>query len=86
LLSAISGDGIPALIKEIEARIAANRPMFTVEIDAADGASLSWLHRQCEVLERELTKRGRMRVRVRIEPGKAELIRRKFPGAIAAAA
>jgi GTP-binding protein HflX len=86
LLSAVSGEGIPALIEAIETRLAANRPVFSVEIDAADGASLSWLHRQCEVLERKLTKHGRMRVRVRVEPGKAELIRRKFPGAVAAAA
>jgi GTP-binding protein HflX len=86
LLSAVSGEGIPALIEAIEARLSANRPVFSVEIDAADGASLSWLHRQCEVLERELTKRGRMRVRIRVEPAKADLIRRKFPGAVAAAA
>ncbi len=86
LLSAVSGEGIPALIEAIESRLAANRPVFAVEIDAADGASLSWLHRQCEVLGRELTKRGRLRVRVRVEAGKAELIRRKFPGAVAAAA
>jgi GTP-binding protein HflX len=86
LISAITGEGMAALVAAIETRINANRTIFSLEIDAADGASLSWLHRQFEVLERTLTKKGRLRVRVRVEPGKTELIRRKFPDAVALAA
>jgi len=86
LISAITGEGMAALVAAIETRLNANRTIFSLEIDAADGASLSWLHRQFEVLERTLTKKGRLRVRVRVEPGKTELIRRKFPDAVALAA
>ena len=86
LLSAITGEGVDALIATIEARINASRSVFALEIDAADGASLGWLHRQFEVLGRELTNDGRLRVRVRVEPGKAELIRRRFPDAVTLAA
>ncbi|HVT55369.1 MAG TPA: GTPase HflX, partial [Xanthobacteraceae bacterium] len=86
LLSAITGEGLAALTEAIEARLNANRTVYSLEIDAADGASLSWLHRQFEVIERKLTNKGRLRVRVRVEPAKAELIRRKFPDAVALAA
>jgi GTP-binding protein HflX len=86
LLSAITGEGLASLTEAIEARLNANRAVYSLEIDAADGASLSWLHRQFEVLERKLTSKGRLRVRVRVEPAKAELIRRKFPDAVALAA
>jgi len=86
LLSAVTGEGIPDLVAAIEARLNADRKVFSLELDAADGASLSWLHRQFEVLERELTKAGRLRVRVRVAPGKADLIRQKFPNAVALAA
>jgi GTP-binding protein HflX len=86
LISAITGEGMETLVEAIEARLNANRTIFSLEIDAADGASLSWLHRQFEVIARELTKKGRLRVRVRVEPGKTELIRRKFPGAVVLAA
>jgi GTP-binding protein HflX len=84
LLSAITGEGMPALIATIEARVNANRTIFSLEINAADGASLGWLHRQFEVIDRELTKDGNLRVRVRVEPDKTELIRRRFPNAVAA--
>jgi GTP-binding protein HflX len=86
LLSAITGEGIPDLVATIEARLNAGRTIFSLELDAADGASLSWLHRQFEVIGRELTKGGRLRVRVRVAPGKTELIRQKFPNAVLLAA
>jgi GTP-binding protein HflX len=86
LLSAITGEGIPALVETIEARVNRNRTIFSLELDVADGASLGWLHRQFEVMDRELTKEGRLRVRVRVEPGKTDLIRRRFPDAVPAAA
>jgi len=86
LLSAVTGEGLDALIETIEARINANRSVFSLELDPADGASLGWLHRQFEVLDRELTDDGRLRVRVRVEPGKADLIRRRFPQAVVLAA
>jgi GTP-binding protein HflX len=86
LLSAITGEGIPDLVATIEARLNADRTIFSLELDAADGASLSWLHRQFEVIGRELTKGGRLRVRVRVAPGKSELIRQKFPNAVPLAA
>jgi GTPase len=86
LLSAITGEGIANLVQTIEARVNLHRTVFSLDLDVADGASLGWLHRQFEVMDRELTKDGRLRVRIRVEPGKADLIRRRFPDAVAVAA
>src|SRR6185312_6723555 len=86
LLSAITGEGAAGLVETIETRVNQNRTIFSLELDVADGASLGWLHRQFEVMDRELTKEGRLRVRIRVEPGKTDLIRRRFPDAVAAAA
>lgn len=86
LLSAITGEGIASLVETIETRVNQNRAIFSLELDVADGASLGWLHRQFEVMDRELTKEGRLRVRIRVEPGKVDLVRRRFPDAVAAAA
>ena len=86
LLSAITGEGIASLVETIETRVNQNRTIFSLDLDVADGASLGWLHRQFEVMDRELTKEGRLRVRIRVEPGKADLVRRRFPDAVAVAA
>jgi len=86
LLSAITGEGVASLVETIETRVNQNRTIFSIELDVADGASLGWLHRQFEVMDRELTNEGRLRVRIRVEPGKADLIRHRFPDAVAAAA
>jgi GTP-binding protein HflX len=81
LISALKGEGIDALLEAVEARVVAGRPTLKLSLDPADGAGLSWLHRTCEVLSRGMSEDGRFEVTVRVEPGKVEMVRRKFPGA-----
>jgi GTP-binding protein HflX len=83
LVSAVTGEGIDALIAAIEARLAERRQTLSLTVDAADGASLSWLHRNAEVLTRELRDDGRIAVTVRADPDHAGQIRAKFPDAMA---
>src|SRR5213075_2045156 len=54
LVSAETGEGIDALLSAIEDRLAATRTTLDLSIDAADGAGISWLHRNAEVLTKEL--------------------------------
>src|SRR5581483_4659268 len=54
LVSAVSGEGIDALLAAIEDRLAATRTTLDLSIDAADGAGISWLHRNAEVLNKQL--------------------------------
>ena len=78
LASAASGEGIDALIAAIEVHIAQSRVTLTIDLDAAEGAALSWLHRHAEVLDQATTDQGRTAVRIRIDPTKEELVRAKF--------
>ena len=78
LVSAASGEGVDALIAAIEARIVQSRVTLTVDLDAAEGAALSWLHRHAEVLDQATTEEGRTAVRIRIDPTKEGVVRGKF--------
>src|SRR4051794_4303755 len=55
MVSAATGEGIDTLLAAIEDRLAAARITLDLSIDAADGAGISWLHRNTEVLEKELS-------------------------------
>jgi GTP-binding protein HflX len=84
LASAVTGEGVDALITAIEARIAQSRVTLTVDLDAAEGAALSWLHRHAEVLDQTTTDQGRTAVRIRIDPTKEGVVRAKFGSRIRA--
>jgi GTP-binding protein HflX len=87
LTSATSGEGLEELVAEIEARMAATRVVLRLELDAADGAGISWLYRHAEVLSRELREDGRLIATVRVHPTRADAVRAKFrPGAPASGA
>jgi GTP-binding protein HflX len=82
LISAATGEGVADLLDAIEARVTAGRAMLSLDLDPADGAGLGWLHRQTEVLSRELDEHGRYAVTVRVDPGKVAEVRRRFAGAV----
>jgi len=81
LLSALTGEGMGALLAAVEGKLAAGRALVSLALDPADGAGLGWLHRQGEVLGRDL-ENGRLKVTVRVDAGKVEMIRRRFPQAV----
>ncbi len=78
LVSALSGRGLDRLATEIEARIAATRVVLDLELDSADGAGISWLHRHTEVLAKDFRPDGRLAVTVRVDPVNAGVVRAKF--------
>jgi GTP-binding protein HflX len=78
LVSALTGEGLDTLLAAIEARVSAGRLTMTLALDSADGAGLSWLYRHAEVLGRSVREDGRLAVAIRIDPSKAEPIRRRF--------
>jgi GTP-binding protein HflX len=78
MVSAVSGEGIDALIAVIEARIAKARVTLDVVVDAADGAALSWLYRHAEVLDKTTNRDGSIIVHIRVDPSKEGLVRAKF--------
>ncbi|MBV8840221.1 MAG: GTPase HflX [Alphaproteobacteria bacterium] len=78
LVSALTGEGIPALLETIERHIASKRITFDLVLDPADGAGVSWLHRHSEVMEKHLRDDGQLAVTVRADASNAERIRGKF--------
>jgi GTP-binding protein HflX len=77
-VSALSGEGIDRLVETIEARIAQNRSLLELVVDGSDGAGISWLHRNTEVLSRTDRDDGMVVMSVRVDPSKAGAVRAKF--------
>jgi GTP-binding protein HflX len=79
LVSAVTGEGINALAADIEARLGAGRVLIELQIDPADGAGVSWLHRHTEVLHKAMDENsGRLAMTVRAAPDRADAVRAKF--------
>ena len=77
LVSAETGEGIDDLLAAIEDRLAATRTTMHLSIDAADGAGVSWLHRNSEVLDKNLQD-GRYEMTVRVDETKRDLVINRF--------
>jgi GTPase len=79
LVSAETGEGIDALLQTIEDRLAAARITLDLTIDAADGAGISWLHRNAEVLSKELND-GHYEMTVRVDETRRDTVVERFQG------
>jgi GTPase len=79
LVSALTGEGLGALSAAIEERLAAGRVLIDLELDPADGAGVSWLHRHTEVIHKALDeKSGRIAMTVRAAADRADAVRQRF--------
>jgi GTP-binding protein HflX len=84
LVSAVTGEGIDHLIDAIEAKLAASRQIMELSLDAGDGAGASWLHRNAEVLSRQLDEDGHIAFTIRVDASKVGLVRAKFGSTVKA--
>jgi GTP-binding protein HflX len=55
--------------------------VLNLRLDAADGAAISWLHRNAEVLAKDFHPDGSLAVTVRVDPANAGALRAKFAAA-----
>ncbi len=76
--SALTGEGIPALLEELDRRLAAQARVLELELDPADGAQLAWLYRHGQVLDRSEIS-GRIRLRVALMPAEQARLAHEFP-------
>ena len=51
-LSALTGEGLPELLAELDSRLGSGRQILDVSLPLSDGASISWLYRHGEVVAR----------------------------------
>ena len=77
LVSAETGEGLEELLRAIEERLAKARTTLDLSIDAADGAGISWLHRNAEVLNKQLHD-GRFDMTVRVDQSKRDIVMSRF--------
>jgi GTP-binding protein HflX len=66
-VSAITGEGIDALLQLLDQRIVAEREVVDVTIPSSDGAAIAWLYRHGEVLARDDAD-GSTRLKVSLDP------------------
>ncbi|MBI3676173.1 MAG: GTPase HflX [Proteobacteria bacterium] len=52
-ISALSGDGVQALLERIEGSLGRGQAVFRLTLDAADGAGLAWAYAHARVIERK---------------------------------
>jgi GTP-binding protein HflX len=81
LVSALTAQGLDELLARIEATLAAGRIRFELDLDAADGEGLAWLHAHTEVLERDALPQGGVHLVVRVDPERSDGLARRFPQA-----
>jgi GTPase len=77
LVSAATGEGIDQLLAVIEDRLAAACTTLDLSIDATDGAGISWLHRNAEVLNKKL-RDGRFDMTVRVDETRRDIVVARF--------
>jgi GTP-binding protein HflX len=68
LISALTGQGVDALLAAVDARLGAGDEVLTLEIPVREGRLLSWLHDNAEMLEQETGESGAVTARFRIDP------------------
>ena len=78
LVSAVTGQGLDALVAAIEDRLARGRTTMSLKLDPADGAGLHWLYENAEVLSRKDEKSGRIALKLRVAPEVVDRVKRRF--------
>jgi GTP-binding protein HflX len=80
-VSALTGEGIDALLQAIETRLARGRSLIDLDLEPADGQGLHWLYEHTEVLARRNDEDGGIRVTVRVPADAVDRVKRRFGAA-----
>ncbi len=80
-VSALTGEGIDALLHAIETRLARGRSLIELDLESADGQGLHWLYEHTEVMARRDDEDGGVRVTVRVPADAVDRVKRRFGAA-----
>ena len=80
IVSAVTGEGLDALLGAIEDRLAQDRQTLRVSLNAADGQGLHWLYENAEVLGRNAVE-DRIDLTLRVTPERLDRLTNRFPDA-----
>ena len=76
LVSAVTGEGLTALLAEIETRLNRARDTLDLELQPQEGALSNWIYENCEVVERSDLGDGVTHLRIRVPPEKRHRLAR----------
>ena len=85
-VSAMTGEGVPALLEAIEERINSAATMLDITLQPGEGALINWLHENTQMLGQSTDENGRTTCRVRISEQKRDQFMQRFSGRYLAAA
>jgi GTP-binding protein HflX len=78
LISALTGQGVDALLSRIETLLSSERIIFELALDPADGQGRHWLYENSEILSRSEGSDGRLFLTVSVPPSLADRVRQRF--------
>ena len=78
LVSAITGEGLDALLATIDARLGSGDRTLTLEIPLAEGRLVHWLHENAQVLARQVRDSGDQVLTVRVPADKLPRLRSQW--------
>jgi GTPase len=82
-ISALTGAGLPDLLKRIEAMLGRAESVFRLKLDPADGAGLAWAYAHGRVLERKDAASG-PQLKVAVDPQSIDRFLARYEGKIVA--
>ena len=68
LISSVTGDGVEALLGEIENRISSRDNVLEITLDVNSLSNLNWIYKNTRVLERKDQEDGAVRLKLRASP------------------
>jgi GTP-binding protein HflX len=68
-ISALTGFGIPELVKLLSERLAASQEVYEISLDVTEGAALSWLYSHGRIVDKRETK---TKIRLKVELSEAD--------------
>jgi len=77
-VSAVTGDGLDALLEGIETRLGRDRALFEIMLDDSDGEGQAWLYAHTEVLQRQAVEEGAA-FQIRVPHETRARLERRFP-------
>ena len=77
--SALTSDGVPDLVTEIEGMLLANRHLLEVELPPQAGAARAWLYERGEVQEDSYDDSGLQTLKVRLDEADESRFEKQFP-------
>jgi GTPase len=77
-VSALTGEGVPALLAAFEAAVTRGNITLTLKLDAADGGALAFAYRHAQVLERR-DRAGKISLSLRVHPDDLGRFESRFP-------